>query len=78
MARGFDGPFVIENEGANSAHTGNLAATIQGFQAAVLCLAPIVWPLDPQAGYRWDASRWPALSQPNAADIPVKTMADIA
>ncbi len=78
MARGFDGPFVIENEGANSAHTGNLAATIQGFKAAVLCLAPIVWPLDPQAGYHCDASRWPALSQPTTADIPVKTMADLA
>jgi sugar phosphate isomerase/epimerase len=78
MARGFEGPFVIENEGANSAHTGNLGATVQGFKAAVLCLAPIVWPLALDAGYRWDASRWPALVDPPGQDTPVKTMKDLS
>jgi hypothetical protein len=53
MQLGYDGPFVIENEGANSAHTGNLGATVQGFRTAVLCLAPIVWPLR-QNGYEFD------------------------
>lgn len=77
MQRGFEAPFVIENEADNSAHTGNLGATVQGFQAAVLCLAPIVWPLVPDTGYRWDASKWHALVEPSAKDIPLKTMADL-
>ncbi len=78
MQRGFDGPFVIENEADNSAHTGNLGATVQGFQAAVLCLAPIVWPLVPNEGYRWDAAKWPALIEPAGKDVPVKTMKDLS
>ncbi len=77
MQRGFAAPFVIENEADNSAHTGNLGATVQGFQAAVLCLAPIVWPLVPNTGYRWDAAKWPALVEPTVKEIPVKTMADL-
>lgn len=77
MRRGFERPFVIENEADNSAHTGNPGATVQGFKAAVLCLAPIVWPLVPEAGYRLDASKWPALSEPTAKDIPVKAMKDL-
>jgi len=77
MQRGFGGPFVIENEADNSAHTGNLGATVQGFQAAVLCLAPIVWPLVPEAGYQLDASKWPALAVPEAKDLPVKSMKDL-
>lgn len=78
MQRGFENPFVIENEADNSAHTGNLGATVQGFQAAVLCLAPIVWPLAPDDGYRFDAARQPALVDPQARDIPVKTMNALA
>jgi sugar phosphate isomerase/epimerase len=74
MQRGFDGPFVIENEADNSAHTGNLGATVQGFQAAVLCLAPIVWPLVPNEGYRFDTARQPALVEPQVKDLPVTTM----
>ncbi len=77
MERGFDGPFVIENEADNSAHTGNLPATLQGFQAAVMCLAPIVWPISPDLGYHWDASKWPALTNPTTQDIPVKTIKDL-
>ncbi len=78
MQRGFYGPFVIENEADNSAHTGNLGATVQGFQAAVLCMAPIVWPLVPNEGYRFDASSQKPLAEPSARDIPVKTMRDLA
>lgn len=77
MALGFEGPFAIENEADNSAHTGNLGATLQGFQAAVLCLAPIVWPLVPDVGYRHDDTKWPPLSTPAAKDIPVKSMKDL-
>jgi sugar phosphate isomerase/epimerase len=78
MQRGYHGPFVIENEADNSAHTGNLGATVQGFKAAVLCLAPIVWPLVPQEGYRFDAAQQAALVEPPGRDVPVKTMADLS
>jgi sugar phosphate isomerase/epimerase len=78
MERGFEKPFVIENEADNSAHTGNLGATLQGFQAAVLCLAPIVWPLVPDTGYQLDTAQWPPLATPDAKDIPVKSMRDLA
>ena len=78
LERGFERPFVIENEADNSAHTGNPGATVQGFQAAVLCLAPIVWPLVPDVGYRLDNSKWPPLATPDAKDIPVKSMKDLA
>lgn len=74
MQRGFEAPFVIENEADNSAHTGNPGATVQGFQAAVLCLAPIVWPLVPETGYRFDVTRQPALVGGPAQDIPVRTI----
>lgn len=77
MRREFQGPFVIENEADNSAHTGNLGATVQGFRAAVLCLAPIVWPLVPEVGYRFDATRLPAMVEPDANDLPVRTMSDL-
>jgi sugar phosphate isomerase/epimerase len=77
MRLGFQGPFVIENEAANSAHTGNLAATVQGFKAAVLCLAPIVWPLTGEAGYCWDAAQWPSLVEPPGRDLPVRTIEDL-
>ncbi|MCP5524348.1 MAG: sugar phosphate isomerase/epimerase [Verrucomicrobiales bacterium] len=73
MERGFSGPFVIENEGANSAHTGNLGATVQGFAAAVMCLAPIVWPLGPE-GYAVDRTSIPPLKDAPGKDLPVVTM----
>lgn len=77
MQRGFSAPFVIENEADNSAHTGNLGATVQGFKAAVLCLAPIVWPLVPEAGYQLNRSAWPTLATPNRQNLPVVTMKDL-
>jgi sugar phosphate isomerase/epimerase len=78
MEQGFERPFVIENEADNSAHTGNLGATLQGFQTAVLCLAPIVWPLVSDVGYQLDTSKWPPLATPDAKDIPVTSMKDLA
>jgi sugar phosphate isomerase/epimerase len=74
MERGFSGPFVIENEGYNSAHTGNLGATVQGFQTAVLCLAPIVWPLAEGAGYQYNRSPSQPLKPAATRDVPVVTM----
>jgi sugar phosphate isomerase/epimerase len=74
MQRGYNGPFVIENEAANSAHTGNPGATIQGFKAAVLCLAPMVWPLVAEAGYRFDATAVKPLKPARTKDTPVITI----
>ena len=73
MGLGFDKPFVIENEAANSAHTGNPGATIQGFKAAVLCLAPIVWQLKENEGYAFNDNR-PELKITERKDIPTLTM----
>jgi sugar phosphate isomerase/epimerase len=78
MQRGYSGPFVIENEAANSAHTGNPGATVQGFKAAVLCLAPLVWPLVPGGGYQFDAANQAELVAPTGGDVPVKRRADLA
>jgi sugar phosphate isomerase/epimerase len=77
MQRGYNGPFVIENEATNSAHTGNLAATLQGFHAAIVCLSPIVWPLTPQ-GYQFDTARQTPLVEPEGKDVPVRTMSELA
>ncbi|MGK6350833.1 sugar phosphate isomerase/epimerase family protein [Parapedobacter sp. DT-150] len=71
-AKGFDGPYEIENEAKNSKDTGNLAATMQGYQAAVRFLYPMLWDLDESAGYAFRAL--PPLMQPQVRDIPVMTM----
>lgn len=73
MEREFSGPFVIENEAANSAHTGNVGATVQGFAAAVLCLAPLVWPLGPD-GYALDRTQHPPMQEPSGKELPLVTM----
>lgn len=73
----YNGPFVIENEGFNSAHTGSLGATLQGFQATVMCLSATLWPLAGAEGYKFDTSKLPALKAAAAKDIPVKTMQDL-
>ena len=77
MAKGYKYPFVIENEGCNSSHTGNMGATMQGFQATILNTAPVVWPLDAQKGYAFDASALKPMKQTLKKDIPVVTMADL-
>ena len=76
MAKGYRYPFVIENEGCNSSHTGNMGATMQGFRATVLNTAPVVWPLGPN-GYEFDASALKPMTDAMARDLPVKTMADL-
>ena len=77
MAKDYRYPFVIENEGCNSSHTGNMGATMQGFQATILNTAPVVWPLDAQKGYAFDASALKPMKPTLRKDIPVVTMADL-
>ncbi|MBP5319502.1 MAG: sugar phosphate isomerase/epimerase [Kiritimatiellae bacterium] len=77
MAKGYQYPFVIENEGCNSSHTGDMGATVQGFQATVLNTAPVVWPLVPGKGYFFDTAKLPALKAAPKKDLPVVTMDDL-
>jgi len=72
MKKGFRNPFVIENEGCNSSHTGNMGATLQGFRATILNTAPVIWPLGPD-GYAFDTSALKPMAAPTK-DIPVMTM----
>ena len=65
MAKGFKYPFVIENEGCNSSHTGNMGATLQGFRATILNTAPVVWPLGVN-GYEFDAKALKPMVYSNA------------
>ena len=76
MAKGYAHPFVIENEGCNSSHTGNMGATIQGFKATVLNTAPVVWPLGPD-GYAFDVTALKPMTNPGI-DPKVVTMKDLA
>ena len=75
MAKGYKNPFVIENEGCNSSHTGNMGATLQGFRATILNTAPVVWPLGAN-GYEFDASQLKPMTVPGINPKQV-TMADI-
>ena len=77
MAKGFKNPFVIENEGWNSSHTGNMGATLQGFKATILNTAPVVWPLGPN-GYEFDVSSLKPMTAAMAKDLPVVTMDKIS
>ena len=77
MAKGYRKPFVIENEGCNSSHTGNMGATLQGFKATILNTAPVVWPLGPQ-GYAYDASAMKPMTDRFAKELPVMTMSKLS
>lgn len=72
--KGFTGPFEIENEAANSKGTGNHAAIVQGFKAAVSFLAPMLWDLDPEEGYQYRPESPSNLVYPRVQDIPVRTI----
>lgn len=76
MAKGYKNPFVIENEGCNSSHTGNMGATLQGFRATILNTAPVVWPLG-ENGYEFDRRALKPMTTPDV-NPKVVTMADIA
>ena len=76
MAKGYSKPFVIENEGCNSSHTGNMGATLQGFRATILNTAPVVWPLG-KNGYEFDKTALKPMTTPGI-NPKVVTMADLA
>jgi hypothetical protein len=76
LAKGFGGPFEIENEAQLSKATGNEAAVDQGHRAAILFLAPMLWPLTGE-GYRYDTDRRPPLSAGAAKDLPVVSMKEL-
>ena len=69
--RGYSGPYEIENEAKNSKDTGNMAAIVQGYQATISFLRPMLWELT-EGGYQY-RQRTP-LHEPDVADIPVMTM----
>ena len=75
MAKGFKYPFVIENEGCNSSHTGNMGATLQGFKATILNTAPVVWPLTAN-GYAFDKSALKPMIE-TKKNLKVVTMKDL-
>jgi sugar phosphate isomerase/epimerase len=71
--KGFTGPFEIENEAALSKGTGNMAAIMQGYNAAVLSLAPLLWELT-EGGYQYNQQEFRELKASVHKDIPVVTM----
>lgn len=74
--KGFTGPFEIENEAALSKATGNMGAIVQGYQASILFLSPMLWPLTDQ-GYQYDRSQYQPLKEVATRDIPEVTMQDL-
>ena len=72
QARGYSGPFEIENEAKNSKDTGNFAATNQGFTTCIHFLAPMLWDLDVEQGYTYRNEN--RLKNVHVEDIPVVTI----
>jgi sugar phosphate isomerase/epimerase len=70
---GFDDPFIVENEAANSKATGCNGAITQGFIAAKHFLMPMIWKLA-ENGYAYDYSLYRPLRQTGAKDIPIRTI----
>lgn len=75
--KGFKGPFEIENEAALSKATGNMGAIIQGYQATIMFLAPMLWPLTAQ-GYQYDRKTDQPLKHVAQKDIPEVSMAQLS
>lgn len=75
MEKGYKNPFVIENEGSNSSHTGNIGATMQGFKATILNTAPVIWPLGDN-GYEFDKKSLKPMINPKI-NPKVVTMKDL-
>lgn len=78
MDKGYERPFVIENEADNSSHTGNAAATIQGFASTIMSMAPAIWSLDSEHGWWYDPGNMPILKATPSSDVPVVTMQELA
>lgn len=77
MDLGYDRPFVIENEADNSSHTGNAAATIQGFASTIMSLAPALWSLDAEKGWWFNPQHLRVLKPAAKKDVPIVTMKDL-
>lgn len=76
--KGFTGAYEIENEARNSKDTGNLSAIIQGFQASIMFLAPLIWDLDAELGYAYRTNPQSLLKEEAAVkDIPILTMSKL-
>ncbi|WP_234733018.1 sugar phosphate isomerase/epimerase family protein [Tellurirhabdus bombi] len=75
--RGFTGPFEMENEADLSKGTGNMAATVQGFKATTLFLAPMLWPLSDN-GYSYNRENECSLKNVQRTDKPIVTMEKLA
>lgn len=75
MERGYDGPLSIENEGANSRGTGSHEAVLQGFEACLGFVKPLIWSLDSAKGYSFSGSK--DLSIPANKRLPSVTMKDL-
>lgn len=71
--RGFAGPFEMENEADLSKGTGNMGATVQGFKATTMFLAPMLWPIG-ENGYQYDQKAHIPLKDVVSQDIPVITI----
>jgi sugar phosphate isomerase/epimerase len=77
MARGFDGPFEMENEAALSKATGNDGAIMQGYKASLLFLAPMLWPLT-DTGYQYNSAGVAPLKEPSTQNVPIVTMKELS
>jgi sugar phosphate isomerase/epimerase len=75
--KNFKGAFSIENEASLSKGTGNSAAIVQGFQAGIYNLMPMIWPLT-ETGYQYDNSNDKPLSNSFTKDVPIVTMSDLS
>ncbi|WPP52328.1 sugar phosphate isomerase/epimerase family protein [Catalinimonas niigatensis] len=75
--KGFEGPFEIENEAVLSKATGNMGAIVQGYQATIMFLSPMLWPLTKQ-GYQYDRKAYQPLKQVAQKDIPEVSMSELA
>lgn len=76
MEKGFEGPFEIENEAKLSKATGSTGATMQGYRATILFLAPMLWPLA-EEGYQFDTHRQKPLQPGAKKDTPVVKMNEL-
>jgi hypothetical protein len=72
-AKGFTGPFEIENEALLSKQTGSMGAIVQGCKAAVQNLAPLLWELN-EEGWTYPKSAHQPLKDLGRKDVPLVTM----
>lgn len=76
-SRNFAGPFVMENEANLSKATGNMVATVQGYKASVLFLAPMLWPLG-ENGYQLPSVKIKPLRDPGNRNVKIVDMKILA